>query len=196
MFVRDARRIRQTKPPLPNSAGLVPCLLQHLRDSDILRPQGHRVISSNARMACVLARHQRRTRRRAHCAAGVALCEAHALGSETIDVRCFDFRLSITTQVAVTEIVREDENDIWLFGYDLFAERDRLSLSGDRQKHACEQNASRPKPKSSHAKMVKDVGWCSRFVPQTFGVPYCRLSVGQSRDVSCACRLKRLRHSR
>jgi hypothetical protein len=58
------------------------------------------------------AGHQGATGGSADGAARVAIGEADALGSETVEVRRLDDFLAIATEVAVTEIVGEDEEDV------------------------------------------------------------------------------------
>jgi hypothetical protein len=65
-------------------------------------------------MADVLAGHERAARWSAHGIAGVDLGEADAIGGEAVDVGGLDALLSVAAEVAVTEIVGEDENNIGL----------------------------------------------------------------------------------
>src|SRR5262245_46879067 len=39
--------------------------------------------------------------------------EPHSLGCQAIQIRRAEFLLAIASQIAVTEIIRDDENDIW-----------------------------------------------------------------------------------
>ena len=59
------------------------------------------------------------TRRGADAGAGVGLGEKHDAGSEGIDVGCLDELLTITADFAESQIIGDDEDDVWrgrLFG--------------------------------------------------------------------------------
>ena len=62
-------------------------------------------------MAGVAARHQCSAGWSANGAAGIEVSEAHALSGQFINICSFDFRLPVAAQVAVAQIVRDDEND-------------------------------------------------------------------------------------
>jgi hypothetical protein len=63
-------------------------------------------------MAGMQARHKNTARWRANGAAGVALRKAHSLGRELIDIRSFDSLLAITAEFAVTQVIRENKNNV------------------------------------------------------------------------------------
>src|SRR4051794_2391938 len=63
-------------------------------------------------MAGVFAGQQRRPRRSAHRAAGVVLSEPHPLAGEAIQVRRREPLLAVDTDVAVTEIIGLDQQDV------------------------------------------------------------------------------------
>ena len=44
----------------------------------------------------------------------IGLPKSHTLVGKTIDIRCFEMLLSVTTEHPTSEIVAVDENDIWL----------------------------------------------------------------------------------
>ena len=57
-------------------------------------------------------RHEAGARGGAHGSVGVEIGELHALGGETIDVGGLDVGRAHAAEVAVAEIVGEDENDV------------------------------------------------------------------------------------
>ena len=57
--------------------------------------------------------HEAGACRRADRRVRVKVGELHTLGRETIDVRRGDVRATHATKVAVAEVIREDENDVW-----------------------------------------------------------------------------------
>ena len=65
-------------------------------------------------MAGVLAGHEAAARRRADGAAGVGLGEAHALGRQAVEVGRLDALLAVAAEVAVAEVVGQDEDDVGL----------------------------------------------------------------------------------
>ena len=60
--------------------------------------------------------HQHATRRRTHRVPGIVRRKPHALPGETVDVGSADLFLSVATQLRIAEIIREDENNVGLFG--------------------------------------------------------------------------------
>ena len=42
----------------------------------------------------------------------MCIAEADPLAGQTVDMRCLDFGRAITTQIAITHIIRHDEDDI------------------------------------------------------------------------------------
>jgi hypothetical protein len=71
-------------------------------------------IAADVRVAAVFARHQAATRRRADRRARVSLRELRAFGGEPIDVRRLDQLLAERPDIAVAEIVGENEDHIRL----------------------------------------------------------------------------------
>ena len=63
-------------------------------------------------MAHVIPRHQRATGRRADHGPGVGGGEPGAFGREAIDVGRLQHLLPVTAEVANTQVVRQDENDV------------------------------------------------------------------------------------
>ncbi len=64
----------------------------------------------------VLTRHKCCAAWRTDGTVDVELREQGALLRETIEMRCLDVRMAVATQVAPPKVVRENENDVWLFG--------------------------------------------------------------------------------
>ena len=122
--IRDARTSGAAQSPLAEDTGAVAGLLQDFghRDIGLLQVDIFRV-PADAAVADVLARHKGAPRGSADGIAGVNLREAHAFGGEAVDVRCLNALLPETAQVAVAEIVGENENDIGPTGCGLRAER-------------------------------------------------------------------------
>ena len=124
------RRIVETERPLADGSGRVTGLLQHLRHRHIFRLQRVSLIAANARVARVLAGHEGRTRRRADSGTGIALRETNAVRRQLVDVRCLNFLLPVATDIAVAQIVRENENDVRRTRWN--CSRIAASLSGER----------------------------------------------------------------
>ena len=60
----------------------------------------------------VQAGHEAAARRCADRAAGIVVREAHPLGGHAVDVRRLDPLLAVTSEVAIAQIVGQDDNDI------------------------------------------------------------------------------------
>ena len=69
-------------------------------------------VAPHSRMSVMLARHEDRARRCTDGRTRVELREPHSLTRHAIELRCADLLLAVTTQVAVTEIVRHDPDHI------------------------------------------------------------------------------------
>src|SRR5439155_5046319 len=69
-------------------------------------------VSANARMSGVPAGHQAATRGRADGASGIALSEAHSFLRQPIYVRSPNLLLAVAAEVAITKVVRQNENDV------------------------------------------------------------------------------------
>lgn len=65
-------------------------------------------------MAGMLAGHQRAARRRAYGIAGIMAGEAYAFGGHAVQARRLDLLLAETAQIAVSQIVGQDEDNVWL----------------------------------------------------------------------------------
>ncbi len=62
------------------------------------------------------AGHEHAARRRADGVAGVALCQAHAVFGDLVDVGRADFGLAERADVAVTEVIGDEEDDVGPIG--------------------------------------------------------------------------------
>ena len=70
------------------------------------------LVSTHVCMSGMLACHYRCTRRRTHRATGIGLRKTHSFLSHTVNIRCIDIFLAITSQIAISHIVAQDKNDI------------------------------------------------------------------------------------
>ena len=131
MLVWRAYGAGQTEPPLPQHAGAVSRFFQYFRHGHVFRQQGHGGVPPDAPLAGVESGHQGGAGRGAERTACVALGEAHSFGGQPIDVRRWDFLLPVAAEVAITEIIRQDKNDVrlsWLRGSREYRVRGWLSL--------------------------------------------------------------------
>src|SRR6476646_49854 len=90
-------------------------------------------------MSGVLSRHQHTTRRRAYGRSCIKLRETHPLARHPIEVRRLYEFLAETPYLAVTQIIRENENDVRFC---------RRSLSGESTKAHRRPNQNREQPHS------------------------------------------------
>ena len=104
--------------PLADEPGGIAGLIHEVGDGEGVGGHGRLafgldfLVAADRGVAVVLARHERASRRRADRRAGVGLGEPHALGREPVDVRRLDELLPETAEVAVAEVIREDEDDV------------------------------------------------------------------------------------
>ncbi len=110
--VRDAGAVGLAEAPLADYPGGVAGLFQQLGDGYIRRPKRHAGVAADQRVARMQAGHQAAARRSADRASGVVIGEAHPLGGKLIDIRRFDCLLPVAAQVAVAQIVGQNENNI------------------------------------------------------------------------------------
>jgi hypothetical protein len=91
----------------------------------------------------MLARHQRAPRRSAHGVAAIVDGQSHTFGGEPIDIRRADLLLPEASDVAITEIVAEEEDDVWAlrFGGASFHLRDGCKKQRS-EKQSCELQKS------------------------------------------------------
>jgi len=113
-LIRQAAGTSIAQPPFANEASVIACLLEDFRNCLVLWTEGRLGgVAANGSVAGVETSHQAGARGGADGAAGVALGEANAFGGEAIDVRGFDFRLAVAAQIAIAQIIGEDEDNVW-----------------------------------------------------------------------------------
>ena len=107
-------RFPPRRGPICRTARCVARSLQHVGHGHLVGPQAHfgLAIAADGGVAGVLAGHEAAARRRADGAAGVGLGEAHALGGQAVQVRREDVLLAVAAEVAVAEVVGQDEDDV------------------------------------------------------------------------------------
>lgn len=103
--------------PLAEAASAITGLLQPLDQRHVasLNGRGARV-GANRPMAVMQTSHQRAARRGANRATGVTLREARSFGGDAVSIGRLDHSLAVTAKVAVTEVVKQDENNIRALG--------------------------------------------------------------------------------
>ena len=102
-------RTRVTQPPGADESRAVAPLLEQRSEGDGLG--GKRLIEARVQVARFHSRQQRRARRRILGTARVKAREADAFSGEPVEIRSFDLRLAVTAQIAIAEIVGQDEDD-------------------------------------------------------------------------------------
>src|SRR5438552_2483613 len=112
VFVRDAGGAFIAQAPFAEGRRLVTGRLEDFGHGQVGRLQRHARVAANPRVSGMHAGHQTTTRRRADRAAGVALSESHPFVRKTVNVRRFDPLLSVATEVAVAEVISQNENDV------------------------------------------------------------------------------------
>src|SRR2546425_9693652 len=112
VFVRDARGAFVAQAPLAEGCRVVTGRLEDFCHGEVGGIQRHARVAANPRVSGMLTGHQTTTRRRADRAASVALSEMHPFLRKPVNVRRLDSFLPVTTEVAVTEVVGENENDV------------------------------------------------------------------------------------
>ena len=106
------------KAPLADERGGVAGLLQHAGHGHVARRQrlcrvvARAGIAAHAGVTHVPAGHEHAARRRADSRPGVELREADPLGRQPIEVRRLDDPLPVRTEIAVAEVVGQDEDDV------------------------------------------------------------------------------------
>src|SRR6185437_9855610 len=124
LFKRSAAAANRSQSPLAETAQRVPLLLEQQRQ--LQRTGGNRRLSfrkplglaiiADVGVPRMLAGHQHAARRRADIVTRVVGREAHSLTGQAIKVRRLDLLLPIATEIAVAEIVGNEEDDIgWFF---------------------------------------------------------------------------------
>src|SRR5262249_36760283 len=88
------------QPPFANETGIVTGGFEDFGEGHIAWLKRQAGIAADTSVPGMQAGHQSATRRCADGAAGIATCEADALGGQLIYVRGFDFRLAIAAEIA------------------------------------------------------------------------------------------------
>ncbi len=99
--------------PLADEAGGIPRLLELLGDGNILRPQIRLRVAANEAAAGVQTGHQHAAGGGADGGAGIELGEPDALRRHPVQVRRPNRGMPVAAEIAVAEIVREDDDDVW-----------------------------------------------------------------------------------
>ena len=117
---RAALLLRHPQAPLADDGSGVAGFLQELRDGDGAR--FHAVLTflarralhivAHGRMAEMLAGHERATARRTDAATCIEIRELHPLRRDAVEVRRLDLRLPVAAEVAPSEVVGQDEDDV------------------------------------------------------------------------------------
>src|SRR5437667_2515890 len=113
---------REPQPPLAERAGRVALGVHQFCQGDFrfrnrrLTLGLHLAVVPNPRVPGMLAGQKNAAGRRAHGVPGIMLRQAHPLRREAIDVRRANLRLTETAEVAVTQIVGENENNVGFAG--------------------------------------------------------------------------------
>ncbi len=71
------------------------------------------LIAPHRGVAGVQACHQYAARGGADCGTGIMLGELDSLGRESVDVGCPEFLLSVTGEIPVTCIIKQDVDDVF-----------------------------------------------------------------------------------
>ncbi len=116
LALRHPGAVRFAEAPFAYEGGQVPGILQHLGQGTVLGAERQVGIAANPGVAGMLTSHERGARGSAHGTARVELGEADAFGSQLVDVRRLELRLTIASEVAIPQIVCHNEYDVWLSG--------------------------------------------------------------------------------
>ena len=163
LLERDAVGARAAEAPFAETAGSVARGLEKFRERDGVGGDGELALGfqlaiiADERVAGMFAGHKHATRGSADVVAGVVLGEFQALGGEAIEVRRADDFLAERADVAVAEIVGEDENDVRR------ATRSRV----DRCREGDDAEGEREEAEGGHGEWLKagrsEAGWCGHF---------------------------------
>ena len=97
------------------------------RQAEVLPPLGERFFQTARQAVLVAPRHQRKARGRTDGRVGIRLREAHALGSQAIQVRGGVLGLAVDAEVGPAEVISDNEKDVGSDGCGLT--HDRLQTS-------------------------------------------------------------------
>ena len=109
---------RIPQPPFANQAGPVASPLQQRSDRQIVASKRLRPgivsagVSTNPSVPVMQSRHQDTPGGSTDGRPGIKVRKSHALASHLVKTRSFDDLLPITTQFTVSQVVRQDENEI------------------------------------------------------------------------------------
>src|SRR5262249_42627337 len=95
----DAGGVLIAQTPFADQTGMVTRLLQDFGDGNISRSQCLVAITSNPCVTRVQTGHQSASGRSADGAAGVEIGKAHSFSRQFIQVRGFNLRLAVATQI-------------------------------------------------------------------------------------------------
>src|SRR5208283_5628219 len=112
LFLRHTGSVLVAQAPFADEASVVAGLFEHLGHGQILGPQCDGTVAPYPGMPGVQAGHQRATGGCAHRAAGIEAGKTDAFSRELVEVRSLDPGLPVTTQIAITKIIRQDENNV------------------------------------------------------------------------------------
>ena len=127
----DARRAFVPEPPLADQARRVTGAAENLGDRQIFGPEVVLAVAANVGVAGVQARHEYRARGGADGRTRVELREAHPFPRHAVEVRRPDPSLAVAPEVAVAEVVGEDENDVRALEAGRTRGRERVHRSGE-----------------------------------------------------------------
>src|SRR4029434_2335041 len=123
LIERIARAADRPEPPLADATQRVSELFQRQRQGQFT--WRHRLlpfmifaeaapILANIRVALVLAAQECAARRRAHIPSGVMRHQLHPARRQSIEIRRANLLLAESPDVSVAQVVREDEDNVWL----------------------------------------------------------------------------------
>ena len=98
--------------PFAETAGAVAGGLQDVADGSVLRSEQPGTVAADPRMAGMTAGQQDATRGRADCGTGVMASEPDAFVRQAVQMGRAERFLTVTAEVAVTEIVGQDIDDV------------------------------------------------------------------------------------
>ena len=106
----------QSQMPFADGRRPVASLPKHVSECELLRADDHPCIPSRHISALppegILPREQSVARRRARRGAGVGVGEAHATCRQPVDARCLHLRGTVARQVAIPQVVGNDEDHV------------------------------------------------------------------------------------
>ena len=116
---RVARRAGSAEAPFAESAGDPAIRLKHTGQGNSgigERPLTfglHFAVVANLRVTGMFAGQENAAGRRADRTSGIMLCEPHSLSGQPVEIRSANFALAVRAEIAATQIIREEENNVW-----------------------------------------------------------------------------------